>query len=113
MVVEDEMLIAMELESILLEQGWMILGPAPTIDRALALLAQEVPDAANLDLNLGGRDAAPVAMALTERGVPFVVASGYGEAQFQQPELQTAPRFDKPVNHSLLVRALRRLLKAA
>ena len=38
------------------------------------------PDAALLDVNLGGRPIFPVADALKARGVPFAFASGYGEA---------------------------------
>jgi DNA-binding NarL/FixJ family response regulator len=108
MIVEDEMLVAMELESLLAEQGCAVVGPAPTADRALALLDEGLPDAAILDVNLNGHTAVPVASALSARGVPFLLATGY--SQSLQPELKDAPRVDKPVNHEQLVRALARLL---
>jgi DNA-binding NarL/FixJ family response regulator len=108
MIVEDEMLVAMELENLLAEQGCAVVGPAPTADRALALLGEGLPDAAILDVNLNGHTAVPVAMALSAQGVPFVLATGYGNAL--QPELKGAPRVDKPVDHEQLVRALTQLL---
>ena len=108
MVVEDEMLVAMELETLLEEQGCAVMGPAPTADRALALIDQELPDAAVLDVNLNGQTAMPVVTALRAQGVPFVLATGYGNSL--QPELKDAPRVDKPVNHEQLVRALAHLL---
>ena len=113
LVVEDEMLLAMELESLLEEQGCAIIGPVSTVGRALSLLDNERADVALLDLNLNGQPAAPVAAALTAQGVPFVLVTGYGESQSSEPELQGAPRVDKPVDHQELVRALAHVLEAA
>jgi len=112
LVIEDEMLVAMEFESLLQRQGCAVVGPASTVDRALALLDHDQPDAALLDLNLNGEPASAVAVALRTRGVPFVLVTGYGEAQSTEPELQGAPRVDKPVNHQELVRALARVMDA-
>ena len=65
-----------------------------------------------LDLNLNGERATAVAAALRTRGVPFVLVTGYSEAQSSEPELQGAPRVDKPVNHCDLVRALAQVMDA-
>jgi DNA-binding NarL/FixJ family response regulator len=108
MIVEDEMLVAMELEALLAEQGCAVIGPAPTADRALALLAEGLPDAAILDVNLNGQTATPVAAALRAQNVPFLLATGY--SQSLQAELKDTPRVDKPVNHERLVRVLTQLL---
>jgi two-component SAPR family response regulator len=112
MIVEDELLVAMELESLLEEQGCAVVGPAPTVDRALALLDRERPDAAILDINLDGQTAIPVAAALKARGIPFLLATGYGNMQASEPELNGAPRLDKPVSHDRLVRVLARILRS-
>lgn len=112
LIIEDEMLVAMEFESLLQRQGCAVVGPASTVDRALALLDHDQPDAALLDLNLNGEPASAVAVALRTRGVPFVLVTGYGEAQSSEPELQGAPRVDKPVNHHALVRALAQVMDA-
>jgi DNA-binding response OmpR family regulator len=79
LVVEDEMLIAMELESLLERRGCAVLGPAKTVGRALALPDRERPDAALLDLDLNGHPVTAVAAALTAQDVPFVLVTWYGE----------------------------------
>lgn len=113
LIVEDEMLVAMELESLLRERGCTVLGPAPTLARALALLEQERPDAALLDLNLNGKQTTPVAAALSARDVPFVVVTGYAAVEADAPELQRAPRLNKPVDHRNLVRVLAAVIDGA
>jgi DNA-binding response OmpR family regulator len=110
LVVEDEILVAMELDSVLRAQECTVLGPAATVDRAVALIGEGRPDAALLDLNLSGQSALPVAAALNAQGVPFVVVSGYSETRSQAPELSRAPRLAKPVSHRQLLHALRRVL---
>lgn len=104
------MLVAMEIENLLEQQGCVVLGPARRVDLALSLLDRERPDAALLDLNLKGQAATPVAAALLAQGVPFVVVTGYGEMQSREPELQDAPRVDKPVHHRELLRVLAQVL---
>ena len=112
LVVEDEMLVAMEFEGLLQRQGCAVVGPASTVDRALALLDHDQQDAALLDVNLNGKPATAVAVALKTQGVPFVLVTGYGEALSSEPELQGAPRVDKPVDHYALMRALAQLMDA-
>ena len=113
LIVEDEMLIAMEIEDLLRRQGCIVLGPAPDARRAMALLDRERPDAVLLDLNLKGEPATPVAAALSARGLPFVLVTGYGKARSREPALRDAPRVDKPVDPQALVRALAQVLDAA
>lgn len=80
LVVEDEPLVAMLVEDALLEAGYTVLGPAVTVKDALRLLGQDRPDALVLDLNLGGEVSTPVADAAAARGIPYVIATGYGAA---------------------------------
>jgi two-component system, response regulator PdtaR len=49
LVVEDEFLIAMDLELLLRRHGWRVLGPAATVDHALRLLRGATPDVALLE----------------------------------------------------------------
>ena len=80
LVVEDESLVAMLLETILEDMGCTPVGPAGTIEDGLAMVADPAPlDAALLDVNVAGRQVFPVAEALKARGVPFVFSTGYGE----------------------------------
>jgi CheY-like chemotaxis protein len=80
LVVEDEALVAMQLEDMLGELGCVVVDVAGTVSRGVALAADaEVRlDGAILDVNLGGEKVYPVAERLAERGVPFVFCTGYG-----------------------------------
>ena len=111
LVVEDEALIAMELEAVLRQAGWDVLGPVGRVATALALIGQQRPDAALLDLNLQGETALPVATALKAQDVPFVVLSGYNQSQIEAPELRDAPRMSKPIVHRSLIQLLKTQLR--
>ena len=78
LIVEDEALVAMLVEDALLDAGAEVIGPVATVAEAMALLDAGSPDGAVLDLNLAGETSTPVADLLAARGVPFVVATGYG-----------------------------------
>ena len=67
LVVEDEFLIALDLEQLLRRHGWRVLGPAATVAVALRLLRGAMPDVALLDVNLGGELVTPVAAELRAR----------------------------------------------
>ena len=80
LVVEDESLVAMLLETILEDMGCSPVGPVATVDEGLAMVAAETSlDAALLDVNVAGRQVFPIAEALKARGVPFIFSTGYGE----------------------------------
>ena len=53
LAVEDEGLIAMELDDMLGDLGHEVIGPAATVESALRLLEGARPDAAVVDANLG------------------------------------------------------------
>lgn len=80
LIVEDESLVAMLLETILEDMGCTPVGPASTVDEGMDHVTGGEPlDAALLDVNVAGRQVFPVAQALKDRGVPFVFSTGYGE----------------------------------
>jgi CheY-like chemotaxis protein len=113
LVVEDNFLLAMEIEGLLGRAGCIVLGPVGTIEHALALLEREArPDVAVLDVDLQGRWVTPVAAVLHARGVPFLLVTGYADPQLRDPELQGRPRLDKPVDGRDLLRMLGQLLHA-
>jgi PAS domain S-box-containing protein len=109
LIVEDAVLLALELETGLSEAGATVLGPAYELSEAMALLDQPI-DAAVLDANLNGRSVAPVAQVLSERGVPFVFATGYGEAG-GPPAGFDAPIIRKPYDVTQVAAAVAMLLK--
>lgn len=111
LVVEDELVVALDLAATLKEGGFQILGPVTTVPSALHLLAQQRPDAAVLDVNLRNDLVTPVAHALRAMRVPFAIVSAYSRAALLNDEvLSGAPKLDKPVLPSELVTAVNGLL---
>lgn len=111
LIVEDEALVAMEMEDRVRDLGYDVLGPAATVARAHELLDQRTPDAALLDVNLRGEMATPVARRLTEAGIPFGLVTGYARLTLGDPHLFAAPRLAKPVSESGLAKLLQILLE--
>lgn len=102
LVVEDEYLIADDLCTALTDAGAQVLGPAPDVLHAEALIAAEgVIDGALLDINLNGAKGFPVADVLLTRGVPFIFATGYD--QWAIPDrFAHVPRLEKPIRERQL-----------
>lgn len=106
LVVEDESLVAMLLETILEDMGCTPVGPASNIDDGEAIARDTTDlDAALLDVNVAGRQVFPVAEALRARGVPFVFSTGYGEGGLPD-EWRGNPTIQKPFTESAVRDAL-------
>jgi CheY-like chemotaxis protein len=101
-------MIAMLIEDMLCDLGYVPVGPACNNERALELIRSEQVDGAILDANLAGQRTTPVAEALRSRSIPFFFATGYGPAgiaaQFSKHLVLT-----KPFQQSELERALKEL----
>lgn len=78
LIVEDEMLLAMNLEDMLQELGHEVVAVAARIPQALTLASNSDINLAILDLNLSGALSFPVADVLRGRCIPFMFATGYG-----------------------------------
>jgi DNA-binding response OmpR family regulator len=78
LVVEDEPMIAAMLDDLLTDLGCCVVGPAFSLAQAHALLDERDYHAAIVDLNLNGTMAHPLIEALRSKGVPVIVATGYG-----------------------------------
>lgn len=108
LIVEDESLVAMLLETILEDMGCTTVGPISNIEDALALLASEEAetlDGALLDVNVAGREVFPVAELLKARGVPFVFSTGYGQGGLPD-EWRTHATIQKPFTEAAVEQAL-------
>jgi CheY-like chemotaxis protein len=78
LIVDDEPLITEMMGEWLSDLGHVVVGPAHNLARALELAASDI-DAAIVDVSLGRDNCYPVADALTARGLPFALATGYGQ----------------------------------
>jgi DNA-binding response OmpR family regulator len=74
----------------------VLVGPAPRLDAAIQLAETAEIDAAILDIDLDGTPVWPAAEALVARGIPFVLASGYGASLVVPPSLLDRPVLNKP-----------------
>lgn len=79
LIVEDELIVALLVEDFVTEFGCSAVGPCGSVEKALDAVRTEKFDLAVLDVNLGGEKVYPVAEALTERHIPFLFLSGYGD----------------------------------
>ncbi|HET6469264.1 MAG TPA: hypothetical protein VFG43_12895 [Geminicoccaceae bacterium] len=110
LVVEDEMLIALDLDLVLRRAGYEVVGPAGRVGEALRLLAREPGlDGALLDVQVDEETVFPVADALVARGVPFLFLSGYG-TDILPPAHRARPCLIKPYSTRTLIAALARIV---
>lgn len=112
LVVEDESLVAMLLETMLEDMGCVTVGPAATVDEGVAMAGEAGLDAALLDVNVAGRPVFPVAEALEKRGVPLVFSTGYGEAGLPE-QWRGRPTVQKPFTEAVIRDALMKALGVA
>jgi len=106
LVVEDDYFVAKEVATVLREQGATVLGPVPDVARGRALVSDDKPDCALLDVNLKGHFVFELAAELLERGVPAIFTTGY-DASFLPPSLRQAPCLQKPLDPHSLIRTIR------
>jgi PAS domain S-box-containing protein len=113
-LVEDEPLVAMEMEETLRGLGCEVLGPAATVDEAVRLAQSEAGriDAAILDVNLAGRTSFPVADLLAGRGVPVVFATGYADLPDARAVDGSSVLLRKPLKRGELEAVLSRMILA-
>ena len=109
LVVEDEMTIVVMIEDTLRQLGAEVVGPAARLDAALRLAKEAPIDAAVLDINIRGGNSYPVADILTERRIPFVFCSGYGDWAIDKRH-RDRPRLQKPFSSSDLEARMLELL---
>jgi len=83
-LIEDEPLVCMDVESILTSVGCAIAGTAGHLAAAKTLSAAAECDAALLDVNLGGHPVDELAATLTRRNIPFAFVTGYGRETLPQ-----------------------------
>ena len=95
LIVEDEPLISMMLEDFIMSLGHDVAGPCESVSQALEAVRDLTFDLAILDVNLKGESVWPVATALREKGVPFVLASG-GHVEPPPAEFADTPMIEKP-----------------
>jgi DNA-binding response OmpR family regulator len=109
LVIEDDPLMAMDLEDTLAGAGATVVGLCQTLGQAMDRASVDDFAVAVLDFSLGPDTALPVARRLVRRGVPFVLYTGKSK---RDPSLVewACPIVEKPASAHELVSAVRTVL---
>jgi DNA-binding response OmpR family regulator len=110
LVVEDDSLLAMDLEDTLVDAGAIVVGVCQTLDEAMARANADDFSVAVLDFTLGPDTVSPLARRLLRRGVPFVFYTGKSRREPSLAEWMDCPIVEKPAPPRVLVSALRTVL---
>ncbi|MGH6685044.1 MAG: hypothetical protein ACRECA_14195 [Pseudolabrys sp.] len=112
LVLDDDLLIALDIEQILLGADASEVTCVANLADAFAAVRNQAPFAvAVIDIDLGAEDSMMIAAALQERGVPFVFLTGVGGDDPRARQYPQAPIVDKPYQAGHLFAALARALK--
>ncbi len=111
LVVEDEPLIALDVQSALKNAGASILAATDATD-AVRLVASSKLAAAVLDVDLGDLDCWVVCRLLARGNVPFLFYTGYTQSEVFK-DWPEAPVLAKPASHEQIVAAVTDLFRAA
>ena len=106
LVVEDEPLVAIELQSVLEGEGHAVVGPAMNLARGLDLARADGFDLAFLDISLGEEKSFPIARELARKRIPFAFVTGYTDINAVPEELRSATRIQKPYGIDDIRRAI-------
>lgn len=112
LVVEDEYLVALALADDLEEAGAIVVGPATTVESALAFVEGDAIEMAVLDIKLQAELSFPVADALVARRIPFIFTTGF-DADIMPDEYAHIPKCEKPSSTDAVTMALARLVRPA
>ena len=96
MIVEDEMLVALDLQETVKSLGYEVVGPFGGLAEAIDGAETHAVDFAILDLNLNGEMTYDLAEELEKRGIPIVFTTGY-EADTITRRFQNCRVLNKPV----------------
>ncbi len=108
LIVEDEPLVAFDLADLVEDQGGVVAGPVPTVAEGLSLADSSAASAAILDANLEDCDVTQLALALIEKGTPFVIYTGTGLPDALARTHPDLPVVMKPAQTRRVIEALDR-----
>lgn len=96
LLVEDNIIIAMEAEDLLLDLGADKVHVASSVHTALEIINTNDVSFALLDVNLGTETSEPVANELVKANIPFVFATGYGDVSSLKEQFPNVRFLTKP-----------------
>jgi CheY-like chemotaxis protein len=112
LLVEDDPLICLDLETSLIELG-AIVTAVSNVGAAFAALAIAMPDFAVLDFELGAETSEPIAEVVQARSIPFLYLSGYSEHDERFGRWPGIRVLAKPLSAASIARGIKDVLKAS
>lgn len=106
LVVEDNMLIALQAEDMLLRLGFSHVDIVSRWQEAARLLDDESFDVATLDVSLAEETSFPLADQLMAVGIPFIFATGYDDRRAIPDRFAHVPVVPKPYSEASLAAAM-------
>jgi len=106
LLVEDEILIALDISDTLQGAGAQVTGPCTSLGQALDAARSGSLDLAMLDIDLNGEEVFPAAKLLRSRGIPFIFYTGQPERDALRTEFSDIPVCVKPVSPRRLIDTL-------
>jgi DNA-binding LytR/AlgR family response regulator len=93
LIVEDEGIIAEDMNQMLSDMGYEVLETAMDYEEALEILSTETPDLILLDVNLGGKkDGIDLAEVINEKyQVPFIFTTSFSDTQTLERAKHVSP----------------------
>jgi CheY-like chemotaxis protein len=95
LVVEDELLAALDLAHMMQDLGATVIGPAGTLREAEQLARDTTLHGAILDVKLRGNTSLALAEQLLDSGIPVILATGYTGSMLPERFAHT-PKLSKP-----------------
>ena len=106
LIVEDDTLIALDLQTLVENAGYNVIGPAWSVEAAVKLLEHAKPDLALLDINLGGINSFRIAEMLVAKAVPFIFVTAHSR-RILHDDYADRPVLEKPFLPDTLLSVIR------
>jgi DNA-binding response OmpR family regulator len=115
LIVEDDFLVALEVETVLQDEGAHVLPICRTVTEALAAARDPAAliSVAILDVRLGREMVTPVARELAGKGAPFLFYTGQANTDPIVAEWPGVPVLSKPTSRKVLLAAVAESLQTA
>lgn len=96
LIIEDELIFALDLKAELEDAGAVVVGPVGTLADAIETAERETVDAAVVDVDLHGKESYPAADILRRKGTPFLWHTGLVEREIFAKDYPEIPIVSKP-----------------
>ena len=110
MIVEDEAIVALDLQMMVEDMGYEVVGPCASVREGMSMVKQ-APDMAVLDVRLTDGEVFPLADVLRNRNVKLIFHSGHVDISDIDDNYPGSAFCPKPTTEAQLQKCIRELSK--